>query len=262
MIIFSASAILFYFLALVLIASKLFHRDGPNRYLVAIVVAIAVGLHAAALSEAIFTENGQNFSLTNVISLVNWIIAFSFTLLIFRVKVIVVLPVVYACSILSVALLWLVPPKLIIHFELYPEVLAHVILSLMAYSALMIAALYAIQLAIIQHKLKSKQLILSPSIPPLMTVEKQLYHLVVIGVILLSLALATGFIFLDDMFADGKGHKTLLSMLAWLVYIAMLAQQYWVGCRIRTAVIYTLSGATLLSLAYFGARIVKELILK
>lgn len=251
----------FYCIALVLVTSRLFHPEGPNRRAVAGVAAIAVILHAAALSQAIFTTDGQNFSLTNVISLVNWIIAFTFTVMMFRLKVIVVVPVVYACSVLSVALLWLLPPKFIIHFELYPEVLAHVVLSLMAYSALMIAALYAIQLAMIQNKLKKKQLMLSPSIPPLMTVEKQLYHLVIIGVILLSLSLATGFIFLDDMFADGKGHKAILSIMAWFVYITMLWQQYSVGCKIRTAVIYTLSGATLLSLAYFGARIVKELIL-
>ncbi|AAN54420.1 cytochrome c biogenesis protein CcsA [Shewanella oneidensis MR-1] len=261
MVIFSASAMFFYCIALVLVTSRLFHPQGPNRKAVAGIAAIAVVLHAAALSQAIFTTDGQNFSLTNVISLVNWIIAFTFTVMMFRLKVIVVVPVVYACSVLSVALLWLLPPKFIIHFELYPEVLAHVVLSLMAYSALMIAALYAIQLAMIQNKLKKKQLMLSPSIPPLMTVEKQLYHLVIIGVILLSLSLATGFIFLDDMFADGKGHKAILSIIAWFVYIAMLWQQYWVGCKIRTAVIYTLTGATLLSLAYFGARIVKELIL-
>lgn len=261
MVIFSASAMFFYCIALVLVTSRLFHPEGPNRRAVAGVAAIAVILHAAALSQAIFTTDGQNFSLTNVISLVNWIIAFTFTVMMFRLKVIVVVPVVYACSVLSVALLWLLPPMFIIHFELYPEVLAHVVLSLMAYSALMIAALYAIQLAMIQNKLKKKQLMLSPSIPPLMTVEKQLYHLVIIGVILLSLSLATGFIFLDDMFADGKGHKAILSIMAWFVYITMLWQQYSVGCKIRTAVIYTLSGATLLSLAYFGARIVKELIL-
>jgi len=261
MVIFSASAMFFYCIALVLVTSRLFHPEGPNRRAVAGVAAIAVILHAAALSQAIFTTDGQNLSLTNVISLVNWIIAFTFTVMMFRLKVIVVVPVVYACSVLSVALLWLLPPKFIIHFELYPEVLAHVVLSLMAYSALMIAALYAIQLAMIQNKLKKKQLMLSPSIPPLMTVEKQLYHLVIIGVILLSLSLATGFIFLDDMFADGKGHKAILSIMAWFVYITMLWQQYSVGCKIRTAVIYTLSGATLLSLAYFGARIVKELIL-
>lgn len=261
MVIFSASAMFFYCIALVLVTSRLFHPDGPNRRAVAGTAAIAVILHAAALSQVIFTTDGQNFSLTNVISLVNWIIAFTFTVLMFRLKVIVVVPVVYACSVLSVALLWLLPPKFIIHFELYPEVLAHVILSLMAYSALMIAALYAIQLAMIQNKLKKKQVMLSPGIPPLMTVEKQLYHLVIIGVILLSLSLATGFIFLEDMFADGKGHKAILSIMAWFVYIIMLWQQYWVGCKIRTAVIYTLTGATLLSLAYFGARIVKELIL-
>ncbi|GIU41793.1 cytochrome C assembly family protein [Shewanella colwelliana] len=261
MVIFSASAIFFYSIALVLVVSRLFHADGPNRKAVAGFAAVAVVLHAAALSQAIFTGDGQNFSLTNVISMVNWIIAFTFTILMFRLKVIVVVPVVYACSVISVALLWLLPPEFITHFELYPEVLAHVVLSLMAYSALMIAALYAIQLAMIQSKLKKKQLMLSPAIPPLMTVEKQLYHLVIIGVVLLSLSLATGFIFLDDMFAEGKGHKALLSIAAWFTYIAMLAQQYWVGCRIRTAVIYTLTGATLLSLAYFGARIVKELIL-
>ena len=262
MVIFSASAILFYSIALVLVVSRLFHADGPNRKAVAAVAAVAVVLHAAALSQAIFTGDGQNFSLTNVISMVNWIIAFTFTILMFRLKVIVVVPVVYACSVISVALLWLLPPEYITHFELYPEVLAHVVLSLMAYSALMIAALYAIQLAMIQSKLKKKQLMLSPAIPPLMTVEKQLYHLVIIGVVLLSLSLATGFIFLDDMFADGQGHKAILSIMAWFTYIAMLGQQYWVGCKIRTAVAYTLTGATLLSLAYFGARVVKELILQ
>ena len=261
MVLFSASAMLFYSIALVLVARRLFHADGPNRRLVAGFAAIGVVLHAAALSQAILTTDGQNFSLTNVISMVNWIIAFSFTVLLFRLKMIVVVPVVYACSVISVALLWLVPPEYIIHFEIHPDILVHVVLSLMAYSALMIAALYAIQLAIIQHRLKSKKLMLSPAMPPLMTVEKQLYHLVIVGVILLSLSLATGFIFLDDMFEDGKGHKAVLSIMAWFTYIAMLAQQYWVGCRIRTAVSYTLTGAAMLSLAYFGARIVKEIIL-
>jgi len=95
----------------------------------------------------------------------------------------------------------------------------------------------------------------------LMTVEKQLYHLILIGFMLLSLSLVTGFIFLEDMFGNGQGHKATLSIMAWIVYAIMLWQQYTVGCRIRTAVIYSLSGAGLLSLAYFGARIVKELIL-
>ncbi|ABE56035.1 cytochrome c assembly protein [Shewanella denitrificans OS217] len=262
MVIFPAVAMFFYCAALILVTSRLFHVSGPNRPTVAAMAAVAVLFHAFALSQAIFTTDGQNFSLTNVISLVNWIIAFTFTVLLLRLKVIIVVPVVYACSIISVALLWLLPPQYITHFELYPEILGHVVLSLMAYSALMIAALYAIQLWFIQQKLKSKQLVISSALPPLMTVEKQLYHLVIIGMSLLSLSLITGFIFLDDMFVDGKGHKAILSLLAWSVYAIMLWQHYTLGCKIRTAVLYTLSGAGLLTIGYFGARVVKELILK
>ena len=261
MIVFSAAAMLSYCLAFILVTSRLFHADGPNRKIIMLVAAIAVVFHGLALSQSIFTLDGQNFSLTNVISLVNWIIALTFTLMMPRLKMIIVVPVVFACSILSVAVLWLLPPEYITHFELHPEILAHVVLSLMAYSALMMAALYAIQLLFIQHKLKSKQFMLTPAMPPLMTVEKQLYHLILIGFILLSLALVTGFIFLEDMFADGKGHKAILSLMAWCVYAVMLWQNYTIGCRIRTAVIYSLTGASMLSLGYFGARVVKELIL-
>ncbi|WP_394129721.1 inner membrane protein YpjD [Shewanella maritima] len=261
MVIFSAAAMLFYCIALVLVTSRLFHKEGPNRKLVMGTAIIAVGFHGLALSQSIFTGEGQNFSLTNVISLVNWIITLSFAIVLPRLKVVVVLPVIFACSVISVALLWLLPPQFITHFELNPEILVHVVLSLMAYSALMIASLYAIQLYLIQRKLKDKKMIMNPAMPPLMTVEKQLYHLVIIGFILLSLSLATGFIFLDDMFEDGKGHKAILSIAAWLVYGAMIWQQFTIGCRIRTAVLYSLSGSILLSLGYFGARIVKELIL-
>lgn len=261
MVIFSASAMLFYCIALVLVTSRLFHADGPNRKILMIFSGLGVVMHGLLLSGSIFTAEGQNFSLTNVISLVNWIIAFSFTVTLPRLKVVVILPVIYAFAIISVALLWLLPPQYITHFELHPEILAHVVLSLMAYSALMIAALYAIQLWFIQKKLKDKKMIMSPAMPPLMTVERQLYHLILIGFILLSLSLITGFVFLEDMFADGKGHKAILSIVAWVVYGAMLWQHFTIGCRIRTAVIYSLSGATLLSLGYFGARIVKELIL-
>lgn len=70
MVIFSASAMLFYCIALVLVTSRLFHAEGPNRKLVAIFASIAVVLHGIALSQTIYTAEGQNFSLTNVISLV------------------------------------------------------------------------------------------------------------------------------------------------------------------------------------------------
>ncbi len=73
MVILSAAAMFFYSIALILVTSRLFHAEGPNRRAVAGFAALGVILHAAALYQAIFTADGQNFSLTNVISMVNWI---------------------------------------------------------------------------------------------------------------------------------------------------------------------------------------------
>lgn len=52
MVIYSASAMIFYCIALVLVTSRLFHADGPNRPVVAAVAAVAVVFHALALYQA------------------------------------------------------------------------------------------------------------------------------------------------------------------------------------------------------------------
>ncbi|GLS82522.1 cytochrome C assembly family protein [Paraferrimonas haliotis] len=257
----SVAAIVLYAIALVLVGSRLTHEKGPNRKAVAAIAAVAVAAHAYLINNMMFAVEGQNFSIINVISLVSLIISLSFVVVMSRVKVIVMVPVVFALSILSIAAMMFIPDTYTTHFDNEPELTSHIVLSLLAYSVLMIAALYAVQLNAIQNRLKSRKLALSPGLPPLLTVEKQLYHLVMAGIILLSLSLATGFIFLEDMFAEGKGHKSILSMLAWLVYAHLLIQHYRQGVRIRTAVLYTWTGALLLSVAYFGARIVKEFIL-
>jgi ABC-type uncharacterized transport system permease subunit len=94
-----------------------------------------------------------------------------------------------------------------------------------------------------------------------MTVEKQLYLLIWIGFGLLTAALATGWIFLDNFFGEGQGHKAVLSSVAWGLYGALLARHHYKGVQIRTTVAVSFAGAAILSIAYFGARVVKELIL-
>ena len=261
MSLFSGIAILCYSLSLFLVIRGLFHADGPNRKLITTCAGIAVIMHAASLSQSLLTTQGQNFSISNVISLINLCISCIFTALMFRIKTLTIVPAVYSCSILSVASMSLLPSQHLTHFELHPEIFAHVTLSIVAYSILMISALYAIQLQVTQYLLKQKKVVLHSSLPPLMSVEKHVLHLVLIGVIVLSLSLATGFIFIDHFLGQGVAHKTVLSILAWFVYMFMLWKHYQHGCGSKMAVIYTLTGATLLSLAYFGARIVKELIL-
>ena len=259
--IFSIIAILGYVAALTFVVKGLFHQEGLNRKLIMSFAGVAVVMHGMSLGSAIFTPYGQNLSITNVVSTINWVISFTFTLFMFRLKIVTVVPAVYLCSILSVSILWFLPPEYMTHFDMHPEILVHVALSLVAYSILMISALYAIQLQVTQSLLKQKRLVLSTWLPPLLTVEKHVLTLVMLGVVLLSLSLVTGFVFLDQLFGQGLGHKTVLSMLAWLVYTTMLWKHYRYGCTPRSAVVFTLSGGALLTLAYFGARIMKEFVL-
>ncbi len=102
---------------------------------------------------------------------------------------------------------------------------------------------------------------INPNVPPLMMVERQLFNIILIGNMLLTGTLITGFFFVEDMFAQGKGHKGILSFIAWIIYSILLWGHYQRGWRGRKVTWFAVAGATLLTLAYFGSRFVKEIIL-
>ena len=56
-------------------------------------------------------------------------------------------------------------------------------------------------------------------------------------------------------------HKTVFSLLAWLVFAALLAGRHWQGWRGQRATRWLYAGAVLLLLAYVGSRFVFEVIL-
>ncbi len=79
--------------------------------------------------------------------------------------------------------------------------------------------------------------------------------------VLLSLAIASGFVFVEDMFAQHLVHKTVLSLLAWVIFAILLACHHWLGWRGMRAVRWTLVGYLMLLLAYFGSKFVLEVLL-
>ncbi len=138
----------------------------------------------------------------------------------------------------------------------------HVALSLLAFSVLALAALYSVELLYVNYLLKNhKAKALSEHLPPLLTVETFYFRLLTIGTAILTLAIASGFLFLDNMFAHGQLHKTILSISAWLTFNCILVIHYWRGLRGKPAVIFTLIACFLLVLAYYGSRIVRDVIL-
>jgi ABC-type uncharacterized transport system permease subunit len=146
--------------------------------------------------------------------------------------------------------------------HLSPGILLHIGSSILAYSILALAAAQAALVALQDRQLKQRNMHgIARSLPPLQLMERMLFELIWVGVIALTIAIGSGMIFMDDMFAQHLVHKTVLSILAWVIFSILLWGRYALGWRARTAVRFTLAGFALLILAFFGSKLVLELVL-
>ncbi|HEU4662430.1 MAG TPA: cytochrome c biogenesis protein CcsA [Dokdonella sp.] len=142
------------------------------------------------------------------------------------------------------------------------QIKLHVSVALLAFGVLSIAAALAILLALQERALRHRQFgALLRSLPPLTLTETLLFRLIAAGFVLLSLTLLTGILFVDNLFAQHLAHKTVLSILAWIVFGVLLAGRRMRGWRGRRAVNLTLAGMAILLLAFFGSKFVLELVL-
>lgn len=133
---------------------------------------------------------------------------------------------------------------------------------MLAYSVLTIAALQALLLALQDHHLRNHHTNgLIMQLPALQIMENLLFELVWIGIVLLSISILTGILFIEDMFAQHLAHKTILSIIAWGIFSTLLLGRYKLGWRGTTAIRWALGGYLLLMLAFFGSKLVLEIIL-
>ena len=143
-----------------------------------------------------------------------------------------------------------------------PGLGVHVLLSIVAYSLMTIAALEALFLAYQNRQLHQHHTSgLLRILPPMQTMESLLFNLVAAGFILLTLALTTGLVFIDDFFAQHLAHKTVFSILAWLIYATLLWGRFKLGWRGKIATLWTLFGFLALMLAFWGSKFVLEVLL-
>lgn len=137
----------------------------------------------------------------------------------------------------------------------------HVLLSVLAYGVLSIAALQAILVSWQNTALRRHRRGLLIALPALETMETMLFELIAIGFGLLTLAIVTGAIMLDNPLAQQVAHKTVFTLIAWLLFAGLLLGRHWRGWRGRTAVRFTLSGFGLLLVGFIGSKLVLEFIL-
>ncbi len=139
--------------------------------------------------------------------------------------------------------------------------LSHIILSVVAYSLLTIAAAQAMLLAFGDRRLRHHDLAIVRNMPPLETMEQLLFELLWFGLLFLTLAIGSGFLFLEDLSGPGLVHHTSITLAAWAVFAVLMWGRYRRGWRGAVASRWVLSGFVLLVLGYFGSKLVLEIIL-
>ena len=138
----------------------------------------------------------------------------------------------------------------------------HAWCALLAYATLAVAALLAILLWLQERALRRRDLHgWLRALPPLTELESLLFRTIAVGFVLLTATLLTGVLFVEDLLAQHLIHKTVLSVLSWLAFGALLAGRWRFGWRGATAVRWTLAAMALLLLAFFGSKFVLELLL-
>lgn len=258
----SVIACLLYAASALMLTGRFFHQEGPRESLSRWLAGTAAISHLIALYSGIALTDGQNMSIGNVLSLVAWLMTTAMLISSLYFRNVILLPVVFGFSIIALLLNSFVPDVYTVNIGLKPGLIVHITLSLFAYGTLIVALLYAFQVNYISGQLKRKDTnLLHSSLPPLTMLDQILIKLLYAGTTLLLVAVLSGTVFLDDMFDTQHLHKTVLTLVALLCFISTLFSHKRWGLRGRPLLILVAIGVGLLTLAYFGSRIVREFIL-
>ena len=141
----------------------------------------------------------------------------------------------------------------------------HWVLGIVSYGLFGAAVLHAALLSNAERKMRLKR----PGVPgaagtnppglPLLRLETLTFSFVGAGFCILSATLLLGWWFANPWRWD---HKTVFSLLGWVVFAGLLAGRHAFGWRGRRATGWLYAGALLLLLAYVGSRFVLEVVLQ
>ena len=255
----SILAIVLYLSAAIVLAAPLAGCPHTLRRLGLPAAALAVLLHVGVLVGA---HGGQlDLHFFSALSLIACVIA-ALTLLVNLIRSVTGMGViVFPLAALLLGLdVFLAPPTAPTPMDW--QIKLHVVIALLGYSVLSIAAVLAILLAVQERALRMHRpgrLILA--LPPLTQTEVMLFRLIGTGFVLLSMTLLSGLLFISNIRAQHLVHTTVLTTIAWLVFGILLYGRWRHGWRGRSAVNLTLIGMATLGLAFFGSKFVLELVL-
>jgi ABC-type uncharacterized transport system permease subunit len=227
-------------------------------------VAVPLGLHAFLLYGSTLAGPDVRLGIGNAASLILWLSVLIYWLGSFAYRLeglqALVMPIAAVACLLPI----LVPATRPLPNTQLLAFKAHLLISMLAYSFFTIASLHVLLMAALEKRLHGG--LLRPGLarlPPLLTMERILFQLIAAGFVLLTLSLASGIVFAEEVFGKplSANHKTVFGLLSWAIFGALLWGRRRYGWRGRVAMRWTLAGFLMLVLAYFGSRFVLEVVL-
>lgn len=228
------------------------------------VILLPLGVHGYSLAESLFGPDGLYLGVGSAVSaivflaiLVYWAGSRLYSMATLHT---LLAPVAVVASLLPAVL----PASHPLPNTDAPAFKFHLLLALLAYSLFTIAALHAVLMAFMEKRLhQAARSALFSDFPPLLSMERLLFRIIGAGFVLLTLTLASGIVFSEEVFGTPLQftHKTLFGIVSWVIYGALLGGRRLYGWRGRVAVRWTLAGFLALLLAYVGSKFVLEVIL-
>lgn len=256
-------AIVLYLAGTALQARTLAHNAKLSMRVLAALAAPAIVLHAIAVHAQIDAPGGINLGLFPVASLTALIMVALVTLLSTVQPVRSLLVVLFPLSALALSASLVAEPTPKSIEASHAGLGTHIFVSILAYSILMMAAIQSIVLGFVERSIRTRShILLLRILPPLETMERLLFAMIWAGFVALTAAIGSGFLYLDDLFAQHVVHHTVLSSLSWAIYGGLLAGRLWLGWRGASAVRWTIIAFTFLLLGYFGSKFVLEMLLQ
>jgi ABC-type uncharacterized transport system permease subunit len=235
------------------------------------VLALAIGLHGVLLVHGVYVDGQLRFGFAHALSATLWITALIVGLESLasasRGLFLLVLPLAAVTAVLPLAF----PGAVLGQATDAPMFRVHLLLAILAYSLLTIAAMQALLMASMDRRLHGEVAAGSgrlahflDRLPPLLAMETVLFRLIGAGFLVLTATLVSGIFFSEEVFGRALrlDHKTVFTFAAWFVFGALLVGRMVFGWRGRTALRWTLTGFAMLMLAYVGSRFVLEVLLR
>lgn len=216
---------------------------------------IAIFAHAFLLYRWIDVSTGQNLTFFNTLSQVCWLATVIVWFMAIKRPLVNLGMVVYPLSAISILLVLIFSGSYIVNTKADPKTLLHILLSFLAVSILIIAAIQSIFLALLNRALRNKHPnLLTQSLLPLQKMESLLFQLISLGFFILTAVIISGLSFFSRMYHSDLWHHMLFAIIAWLIFGILLIGRIFFGWRGKIAIRWTLIGVMLLLVAYLSSQ--------